>query len=204
MMNSDDQNQPVYDFLERHDIVYQRSDHPAVFTCEEADKLVPDLPGARTKNLFLRDRKGRRHFLLIVRPDQRVDLRALSITLSVKGLSLASKERLKEHLGVDPGSVSLLALLHDQEHVVEVIFEESIWAASHLLTHPMVNTSTLVLSLKAVQRILHTTGHKHQVIQVPERLLNQLIEGENGEAKAWDNEALLAQVKRETANRGNL
>ncbi len=74
--NTDQKNQPVYDFLGLHSINYQRSDHPAVFTCEEADKLVPDLPGARTKNLFLRDRKGRHHFLLIVRPDQRVDLRA--------------------------------------------------------------------------------------------------------------------------------
>ena len=74
--NTDQKNQAVYDFLKQHSINYQRSDHPAVFTCEEADKLVLDLPGARTKNLFLRDRKGRHHFLLIVRPDQRVDLRA--------------------------------------------------------------------------------------------------------------------------------
>ena len=103
------------------------------------------------------------------RPDQRVDLRALSTALTVKGLSLASKERLKEHLGVDPGSVSLLALLHDHKHAVELIFEQSIWAASHLLTHPMVNTSTLVLSLDAVQHVLRTTGHKYQVISVPER-----------------------------------
>jgi len=163
-------NQSVYDFLELHSITYQCSDHAAVYTCEEADRLVPDLPGARTKNLFLRDRKGQRHFLLIVRPDQRVDLRALSAALSVKALSLASKERLKEHLGVDPGSVSLLALLHDHKHAVEVIFEESIWAASHLLSHPMVNTSTLVLSLDAVQQMLRITGHHHRVISVPERL----------------------------------
>ena len=162
-------NQAVYDFLDSHSIDYQRCDHAAVYTCEEADKLVPDLPGARTKNLFLRDRKGRRHFLLIVRPDQRVDLRALSTTLAIGRLSMASPARLKVHLGVDPGSVSLLALLHDRHNAVEVIFEQSVWAADHLLSHPMVNTSTLVLSLESVRQILETTGHKHRVINVPER-----------------------------------
>jgi Ala-tRNA(Pro) deacylase len=161
--------QAVYDFLDSHSIAFQRCDHRAVYTCEEADKLVPDLPGARTKNLFLRDRKGRRHFLLIVRPDQRVDLRALSAKLAVGNLSLASPERLKEHLGVDPGSVSFLALLHDRRHAVEVIFEQSVWTANHLLSHPMVNTSTLVLSLESVRQILNATGHKNRVIKVPER-----------------------------------
>ncbi len=160
-------NQSVYDFLDSHSINYQRCDHAAVYTCEEADKLVPDLPGARTKNLFLRDRKGRRHFLLIVRPDQRVDLRALSTTLEIGRLSMASPARLKEHLGIDPGSVSFLALLHDRHNAVEVIFEQSVWTADHLLSHPMVNTSTLVLSLESVRQILETTGHKHHVINVP-------------------------------------
>ena len=162
-------SQAVYGFLDNHSIDYQRCDHPAVFTCEEADKLVPHLPGARTKNLFLRDRKGRRHFLLIVRPDQRVDLRALSTTLEIGRLSMASPARLKEHLGVDPGSVSFLALLHDRLNAVEVIFEQSVWTEDHLLSHPMVNTSTLVLSLESVRQILETTGHEHRVINVPDR-----------------------------------
>ena len=162
-------NQAVYDFLDKPSIDYQRCDHAAVYTCEEADELVPNLPGARTKNLFLRDRKGRRHFLLIVRPDQRVDLRALSAALAVGNLSLASPQRLKKHLGVDPGSVSFLALLHDKRNAVEVIFEQSVWTADQLLSHPMVNTSTLVLSLNSVRQIIETTGHKHRVINVPER-----------------------------------
>ena len=161
--------QAVLEFLGKNSIAYQRCDHPAVYTCEEADRIVPDLPGTRTKNLFLRDRKGTRHFLAIVRPEQKVDLKALSDRLATGRLSMASPERLAKHLGVSPGAVSLLALLHDRNGAVEVLVEKTVWAASHLLVHPMVNTATLVLAHDAVQRILEITGHEPVVITVPER-----------------------------------
>jgi len=159
----------VVEFLEANAIAFERCDHLAVYTCEEADRIVPDLPGTRTKNLFLRDRKGTRHFLAIVRPEQRVDLKALSDRLATGRLSMASPERLAKHLGVSPGAVSLLALLHDTNGAVEVLVEKTVWAASHLLVHPMVNTSTLVLAHEAVQRILEITDHEPRVINVPER-----------------------------------
>ncbi|MEE4217217.1 MAG: prolyl-tRNA synthetase associated domain-containing protein [Xanthomonadales bacterium] len=162
--------QSVFEFLEANEITFERCDHPAVYTCEEADRIVPDLPGTRTKNLFLRDRKGRRHFLAIVRPEQKIDLKALADQLAVDRLSMASPERLEKHLGVSPGAVSLLALLHDTAGSVEVLVERTVWAASHLLIHPMVNTSTLVLAHEEVQRILEITGHEASVITVPERM----------------------------------
>ena len=61
----------LYDLLARYDIEYERHNHPAVFTVEEAQRLVPELPGAKTKNLFLRDGKGRRHFLVVVPAQKR-------------------------------------------------------------------------------------------------------------------------------------
>ena len=66
----------IYEILDRHGISYERTDHPPVFTVEEADRLVPPLPGAKTKNLFLRDNKGKRHFLVVVSGDKQVDLEA--------------------------------------------------------------------------------------------------------------------------------
>ena len=66
-----------YQFLEKNGIEYERHDHPAVYTVEEARRLVPELPAAKTKNLFLRDKKGQRHFLVIVPADKRVDIKAL-------------------------------------------------------------------------------------------------------------------------------
>lgn len=159
----------VFEFLEKNAIAYECCEHPPVYTCEEADRVVPDLPGTRTKNLLLRDRKGRRHFLAIIRPEQTVDLHALARQIAVDRLSMASPERLEKHLGVSPGAVSLLALLHDTEGAVEVLIDQAVWAASHLLVHPMVNTSTLVLSHTSIKRIFDLTNHQPSVVTVPEQ-----------------------------------
>ncbi len=157
----------VIKFLDSNQISFQRCDHPAVFTSDEAKRLVPKLPGARTKNLFLRDRKGKRHFLLVIRPDQTVDLRTLSQSIGSTRVSLASPERLQRILGVTPGAVSLLALIHDEQGQVEVVFDESVWNATHLTCHPMVNTATLVLSHDAIGKFLRLSGHSPTVIPVP-------------------------------------
>lgn len=92
----------IFDFLDSNHILYQPVDHPPVFTCEEADKLVPYLPGAKTKNLFLRDGHGRRHFLLAISSDKSVDLKALSNSLGVSRLSLTSPDRLPSTLSYCP------------------------------------------------------------------------------------------------------
>jgi Ala-tRNA(Pro) deacylase len=157
----------IYQFLTDHDIEYERHDHPPVFTCEEADRLVPDLPAAKTKNLFLRDNKGRRHFLVIVGYEKTVDLKALRYLLGSSKLSLASTERLQKYLGVTPGAVSLLGLVNDINNEVEVIFDKELWQAKAFRFHPLVNTSTLVISRENIERFLEVTGHEIQILDVP-------------------------------------
>src|SRR5438552_12931117 len=98
-------------FLAHHGIRLQRFAHPPVMTVEESERLVPRLPGAKTKNLFLRDKKGERHLLVTVPHDLSVDLKALGTTLGVDRLGFASADRLMKYLGVSPGSVSLLGLV---------------------------------------------------------------------------------------------
>src|SRR5437764_9908864 len=100
-------------FLAQHRIEARRHEHPPVMTVEESERLVPRLPGARTKNLFLRDKKGSRHFLVTVPHDVAVDLNALGARIGAGRLGFASAERLQRHLGITPGSVSLLALVND-------------------------------------------------------------------------------------------
>src|SRR3989339_1833630 len=99
-------------FLTDHGIPFQRFDHPAVFTCEQAERIAPPMPGTHTKNLFLRDRKGARHLLVVVGYEKNVDLKALTALIGVDKLSFASPERLKTYLGVEPGAVSLLGLVN--------------------------------------------------------------------------------------------
>jgi Ala-tRNA(Pro) deacylase len=153
-------------FLGEQQIHYQRFDHPAVFTCEEADRIRPDLPGARCKNLFLRDRKGQRHFLLVVPADKPVDLKSLQEALGSTRLSLGSAARLQRYLQVLPGAVSILALHNDPDNAVELIIDSDLWQAEAIQAHPLVNTSTLVILLEGVKRLLEQTGHVPQVVRL--------------------------------------
>ena len=164
----------IYQFLASHSIPYDRVDHPAVYTCEQADKLVPPMPGADTKNLLVRDKKGRRHFLVVVSHEKTVDLKSLSTLLDVNGLSFASPERLMKYLGIEPGSVSLLAIINDTECAVEVIMDEKLWQADVLKCHPLVNTSTLAIRRTNIEKILTITGHRWRMLSVPGILNNTL------------------------------
>ena len=157
----------IYEFLDANNVSYERHDHQAVFTVEESKILSPELNGASTKNLFLRDKKGIRHFLVTVLEDKKVDLKALSYVLDSSRLSFASPERLKKHLGIEPGSVSLLALMKDSENNVEVFIDKEIWEDEAILCHPLVNTSTLVVPHKDMKSFLEKTGHGVRLIEVP-------------------------------------
>ena len=157
----------IYEFLASHDIEFERHDHPPVFTVKDVKQLVSPLPGAKTKNLFFRDKKGNRHFLVVVPAVKQVDLKALPQAIGSSRLSFGSPDRLKKYLGVEPGSVSLLAVVNDLNKRVEVIIDESLWASDAFQFHPLVNTSTLVISRDGIARVLAATGHQAQVIDVP-------------------------------------
>jgi Ala-tRNA(Pro) deacylase len=156
-------------FLARHGIALRRVDHPPVMTVEESERLVPPLPGVKTKNLFLRDKKGTRHFLVTVPHDLAVDLDALGDRLSARRLGFASAERLLQHLGVTPGSVSLLALVNDTARSVEFIIDRRLWEASAVHAHPLANSATLVIPHAELERFLKATGHAVGIIDVPPR-----------------------------------
>jgi Ala-tRNA(Pro) deacylase len=153
--------------LASHAISFQRYDHAPVYTVAQANMLLPDLPGSATKNLFLRDRKGRRHFLLVCRDDLRLKLDELAELVGVSKLSLASPERLKAYLKIDPGSVSILALINDEDKQVELLIEKEIWESDSLQAHPLVNTATLVIPKKGIEKFLSLTGHYPKIIEWP-------------------------------------
>ena len=157
----------IYAFLDQHSIAYQRCDHPAVFTVAEAERLVPPLPATHTKNLFLRDKKGIRHVLLVVGFDKQVDLKALSGVLGIDKVSFASPDRLKKYLGIEPGAVSLLALLNDANREVGVFIDRELWSANAFQCHPLVNTATLVISREGIEQFLKATGHAYRLVEVP-------------------------------------
>ena len=159
----------IYRVLDQHQIPYVRVDHPPVYTCEEAERLVPPLPGAHTKNLFLRDSKGKQHFLVVVGWEKQVDLKALAGVLQVSKLGMASPERLRRYLDVEPGAVTVLGVVNDQQHAVEVVIDTEVWQAPALHCHPLVNTATLAIAGEDLQRLFAVCGTVYRVINVPSR-----------------------------------
>lgn len=153
----------IFKFLEDLDVSYQKFDHAAVYTCDEANSLNPDITGARTKNLFLRDRKGQRHFLVVASDGKSIDFKELSESLDVKQLSFGSTERLKKYLQTTAGSVSILDIVNDPNNLVELVIDQAIWDSSTLQCHPLINTSTLVIELDDIKKIFE---HLDRVVKV--------------------------------------
>ena len=147
-------------------IEYVRHDHPPVFTCEEELQHVPESGAARTKNLFMRDRRGRRHLLLVTTCAKSVSIASFAEVAGADRLSFASPERLKTHLGVEPGAVTVLGLANDASHAVELFVDADVWNAPTIHAHPLRNDATLVLTHEAVVRFLEATGHRPQVVNL--------------------------------------
>lgn len=160
----------LYALLDRLGVEYRRFDHPPVFTCDEAAREVPaEAAGVQTKNLFVRDGKGRRHWLVVTSCERAVDLKALAPRIGADRLSLGSPDRLLRHLGLTPGAVTVFGLANDPDHLVELVVDRVVWDTTPWRCHPLINSATLVVERGAVERFLAHTGHAAQVVEVPVR-----------------------------------
>ena len=157
----------IYQFLHDHGIAYERFDHPPVYTVNDVKHHTPDLPGRKTKNLFLRDKKGDRHLLVSVPAEKRVDLKNLTKVIGTTRLSFGSPDRLKKYLGIDPGAVSILAIVNDSDKAVDIFIDRALWQSEAYQYHPLVNTSTLAIGHEHLKRFLDKAGHEYRIIDVP-------------------------------------
>jgi Ala-tRNA(Pro) deacylase len=146
-------------FLDDNGFRYHRVEHPAVFTCAEAELHRPQTPATSTKNLFLCDKKARRFFLAVTSCEKTIKLDSLATQLEVPHLRFASEENLYRLLGVRRGAVTMMGLANDIEQQVELWMDNEIWQTDYFLTHPLVNTATLVLSKSELDRFFSLTGH---------------------------------------------
>jgi len=158
----------LFEFLAANGIAYGRCDHPAVCTIDDVERLVPPLDGAATRNLFLRDKRGTRQALVVVGARTPVDLRSLAARTGFERPSFGSADRLKRCLGIEPGCVSLLALVNDVHHAVEVFIDRDLWSAPALHCHPLVNTATLSVAREGLERFLAATGHSYRLVEIPQ------------------------------------
>ena len=139
----------------RHKVVL----HPAVFTVEDMKSSGLDAHGEIPKNLFLRDAKGRRHFLVVASKDKTIDLKLLGKQLGAGALSFASEKRLAACLNLTRGSVTPFGVLNDSEHLVEVVMDRALVGLQRLGFHPNENTATVFLSFADLLCVLETCGN---------------------------------------------
>lgn len=148
----------VYETLDKLDISYVRHEHPPVYTVEEAEQHWENITGAHCKNLFLRNKKGNRHYLVVLASSKRADLKALEKQLGEDRLSFASPERLMHYLGLEVGAVSPFGLINDTQKEVQVIIDQDLKDADSINFHPNVNTATVGLSFLDFEKFLSFCG----------------------------------------------
>jgi Ala-tRNA(Pro) deacylase len=143
-------------------------EHPAAYTVAEAQAVRGLVPGAHTKNLFLKDKKSAL-FLVTALEDTPIDLKRLHETIGAKGrLSFGSADRLLETLGVTPGSVTPLALLNDTAGAVSFVLDERLAMHDVINVHPLRNTATTTLAMADFLRFLDRVAHPPRVLALPE------------------------------------
>ena len=162
----DDPAPPVYRALETLGISYERHEHPAVFNAEDASRYWDAIAGTQCKNLFLRNKKGDRHYLVVVEISKRVDLKDLVKIIGDDRLSFGSPDRLMAHLGLTPGSVSPFGLINDTVGSVRVIIDQDLRAAERLIFHPNINTASVVVCWADLERFLATRRNAVRLISL--------------------------------------
>ena len=146
--------QIVYDFLDSNNISYEYIEHPAAPTIDIAKQYVGGDSVVLCKNLFFRNHKGNKHYLVIMDSSHQMDIHDIEKQLHQGKLTFASPERMMKYLGVTPGSVSLFTLLNDINHEVILFVDESLKTSEKVSFHPNDNTASLLISGKDMLKFI--------------------------------------------------
>jgi len=151
--------------LESLGILTDTTWHAPVFTVEEAQAARGDMPGTHCKCLFLRDKKGAL-WLVVAEETARVDLKALAVRLGADRFSFASPERLRTHLGVEPGSVTPFALINDAGRTVRVALDAAMLDGGKLHYHPLTNAATTRIAAADLLKFVRACGHEPEIVML--------------------------------------
>jgi Ala-tRNA(Pro) deacylase len=162
----DELARPVLEALDALGIRYEAYEHPPVFTSEDVERYWRDIPATPVKNLFLRNKKGNRHYLVIVGVEKRVDLRQLVKVIGDDRLSFGSAERLMEKMGLTPGSVSPFGLLHAGSSDVQVVIDADLRNAGRLIFHPNINTASVTISFADFEKYLTSKPNRVRFVSL--------------------------------------
>lgn len=156
----------LYDLLNKLDIKFEYYEHPPLANIDDALEYWNNIDSGKCKNIFFRNHKGNRHYLVILEHLSQLNIHDLEKRLKQGKLSFSSDKRLKKYLGLEPGSVSPFGLINDTEKHVHLFIDEKLMDYQKLAFHPNINTATLVISRAGFLRFLEYTGNTFEFLKL--------------------------------------
>jgi len=162
-MNKEARNK-VFSKLKELDIAYEVYEHPPLDTIEIALRYWKKIDSIHCKNLFFRNHKGNRHYLVIIKDTTPFSIRSLEKKLKQGKLTFGSEKRLMKNLGVKPGSVGPFGLINDETHHVHLFIDQQLQAADKISFHPNDNTASVVIRYADLLKFLANMGNSYEFI----------------------------------------
>lgn len=156
----------VYDYLDTLGIKYDYYEHPEAPTIEIASQFYRGEGTTLCKNLFFRNHKGNRHYLVIMDSRHEMDIHSMEKKLHQGKLSFASPERMDRYLGVKPGSVSLFTLVNDKNHEVFLFVDSTLTKVEKVSFHPNNNHASLVISSSDMMKFINSIGNQYEIVDL--------------------------------------
>ncbi len=156
----------LYELLEKLKIRFEYHPHPPVPTVEEAMRYWKGMEATKCKNLFFRNHKGNKHYLVIIEHRQNLVIKDLEKRLRQGKISFASEKRLQKYLGLTPGSVTPFGLINDSGNHVHVFLDENLRKNERISFHPNINTASLVISFNDFEKYLDYVGNTYEYLQL--------------------------------------
>jgi len=156
----------LYELLSLLAIPFEYHEHPPAPTIEEAIKYWKDLDSTHCKNLFFRNHKGNKHYLVVLEHSQQMGIHSLEKQLKQGKLSFASDQRMMKYLGVTPGSVTPFGLINDTDHHVHVYLDQNLCKSSKISFHPCINTASIIVEWRDFLKFMNWTTNSFEFISL--------------------------------------
>lgn len=156
----------VLNYLDELKIAYEVVTHPVATTTELADKYIEGVEGVRSKTLFLRDKKKKNFYLVILDDKKSVDMAKLASLTGEKRLQFASADSLKEKMGLEPGVVSIFGLSNNKDHDIKIYIDKEIINEERISFHPNVNTKTIFINMNDMFKFFDSLNYNYEIIDL--------------------------------------
>ena len=158
----------VYDLLDKLGIAYDRIDHEAIFTIEGCNNIDGVLGIHLCKNIFLCNSQKTKFYLLLMPGEKRFVTKDFCKQIVSPRLSFAPAEFMEEYLDITPGSVSVMGLMNDKEHHVQLVIDQDVLKEEYIGFHPCINTSSMRIAMKdLLEKFLPAVGHEYMTVDLP-------------------------------------